>query len=110
MDFFGTYLLSRLDPETPAVWEKYVFYLDLVALIFLLYIALNSRQFWPIPIVSLQLLTVGTPFAHYLNPYIQSAALVQLQGVWGYIQLVILAAAADLYRRDYASMPHYKRK
>jgi peptidoglycan/LPS O-acetylase OafA/YrhL len=92
--FVFTYVAYAAGDKNWLDWPVPVFVCDLIAFILLARLALRSKRFWPLPIASLQLLPVITPLVDLVGKNLISNALGWTQGIWGYLQLIILIVAA----------------
>jgi hypothetical protein len=56
-------------------------------------IALRSKRFWPLPVAALHLIPVLTPIVDLVGKNLMSSALGWTQGIWSYLQLIIVVVA-----------------
>jgi hypothetical protein len=71
--------------------------LDGTALVVFVVLALRSKRFWPLWVAAFQAMPVLTHFAATVSPYMVSKALGVAQGLWAYLQLLVVFAVT--YRR-----------
>lgn len=104
LDFYLTGFFYRqgdgnwLEPQ----WS--ILIADLLALLALLYTALRSKRFWPLPIAALQFLVILTPLVALFGKNMVSYGLGMTQGIWGYLQLAILVIAAKRHQERMAAV------
>jgi hypothetical protein len=59
----------------------------------ILFVAYRSNRFWPLPVAAFQITALITPLAAVLGKNLASYALGVTQGLWAYLQLLILVIA-----------------
>jgi|CXWL01.1.fsa_nt_gi hypothetical protein len=97
--YFATFLLSRLSTLDWLQPQLGILATDSLASILLLFIALRSKRFWPLPIVAFQILPVATQLVATFGENLVSYGLGVAQGAWSYLQLIVLVIATTNTRR-----------
>lgn len=59
----------------------------------ILWVALRSKRFWPLPVAAFQMLALLANAVNLVGKDLQSYAVGLTQGIWAYPQLVILVIA-----------------
>ena len=94
--YLGTFALYKLGGETWLHFQTGTVVLDGAAFLLLSIIAFRSKKFWPLWIASFQLLPLLTFLAAPFGQNLVSQALGVAQGLWGYLQLLILLLVTSI--------------
>lgn len=101
--YVGTFVFHHLVGErdwlSPSVG---IWLCDVITLVFLFDLAHRSRRSWLFVLAALHLLSVLTPLVAWISNAVASRALGITQGLWSYPQLLILALAVIIRRRNAA--------
>lgn len=101
----NTYLIylfrgvSWLDPDAVMIGN------ELLVTAAILAIAYRSRRFWPLPVASFQILALMAQLVSFFGQGLQPYAVGMTQGIWAYLQLIILVVITlrDWRRADRAN-------
>ncbi len=97
--YFATFLFYKLGNPNWLQPQYGILASDSIASLLLLFIALRSKRFWPLPIVAFQLLPILTQLVMFFGENLVSYGLGVAQGAWSYLQLIILVVATNRSRR-----------
>jgi hypothetical protein len=90
----ATGLISRLGDDAFDQPSSYLLLSESLVLAVLIFIALRSQRYWPLPVTALELATCLSLLVPLSDANLVAYAMGVAQGLWAYPQLFILLCAA----------------